>query len=747
MKSKRLTFIVAVLVAGLCFSAFKVKAETITTRYNGIDRYETAAKVCQDGWKSSQNVVIVNGENFPDALAAAPLAKKNDAPILLTSKDVLNPYTSVEINRLGVKNAFIIGGRGVISQAIEDSLKSRGIKITRLGGVDRYDTAIQIAGKLGKSNEVALINSNDFRDGMSISAIAAAKGMAVIPVDTYSMPASVSKYLQGYKKADQIYVVGGQDKISDSVISGLPNIKRIGGGDIYSSNIGVVNAFLGELKTDTIYISSAKDFPDSLGASALAPKTTSPIIFVDSPMSYATQSFLKSHIVNNIKVLGGPGAVSYESEQIAKNLPSAVASIDNITDTIVQNEKYTPKPTMIITASDGSKKEVNVDWNLTKINTSKPGIYTFTGTIHGTDKTVIATLRVKPIPYKIDDLTMTASSRQFFNVPSTIQAQMTDGTKTQVPVTWDYGSQSGNKPGVYIFYGTVDNYSKKVKLTLTVTDNGTNSKVIKTINNIKRTVSVKSSFTLPSTVTAIMTDNSTQSVPVTWGAENKYATGVYTYEGTVNGYSGKVGLMLIVTGEGGQDPNDPNYPDNPPDPNNPDVADLGELEPIMQDESYPTAVKDPTTGKQAAVTWTDGVAINSTFEDKEYLDDCRVAEFTLNGVINGGKKVKATIGVIPRILAINGDGTTGIDGNNTNLTRVTINIQKSNYPNGVFNMNDLSTNIYAVINGPNGTREPKKLHVLLWNPPVIDLTSASTYHVTATIKHLKSPVQVTIKVQ
>jgi putative cell wall-binding protein/uncharacterized protein involved in tolerance to divalent cations len=736
VKSKRLTFIVAVIAASLCFSAFKVKAETITTRYNGIDRYETAAKVCQDGWKSNSDyVVIVNGENFPDALSAAPLAKKFNAPILLTPSDMLNPYTSVEINRLGVKNAFIIGGRGVISQGIEDSIKSRGIKVTRLGGVDRYDTAIQIAGKLGKSNEVALINSNDFRDGMSISAIAAAKGMPVIPVDTYSMPASVSKYLQGYKKADQIYVVGGQDKISDSVISGLPNVKRIGGGDIYSSNIGVIDAFLGEISTDTIYVSSAKDFPDSLGASALAPGTDSPIVFVDDPMSYDTQNFLKSHIINNIKVLGGPGAISYESEQIAKNLPLGVASTENMTDTIVQNEKYTPRPTMVITASDGNKKEVNVDWNLTKINTSKPGIYTFTGTIHGTDKTVFTTLIVKPIAYKIDDLVETANSRQNFTVPTTIQAQMTDGSETQVPVTWDYGTQSGNKPGVYIFNGTVANYSKKVKLTLTV--NSTTIATIKTINNIKATVSTKSSYTMPTTVSAIMTDGSTQNVAVTWGAENKYGTGVYTYQGTVSGYSGNVGLMLIVTGEGGQDPNDPNYPTNP---TNPDVTDLGELAPIMQNDPYPTTVIDPTTKKSVAVTWTDAVSIDSTFVDSTYLDDCRVAKFTLDGVISGNRKVKATIGIIPKIITLN------VDGNTSNIPAISINIKRSDYPSGVFNMNDLATRINAVINKSDGTREAKNVHVLLWNPPVIDITDANTYYVTATIKHYNTPVTVTIKI-
>ena len=84
-------------------------------------------------------------------MSAAPLAKKYEAPILLTGKDILNPYTSVELNRLNVKNVFIIGGKGVVSQSIEDSLKARGIKVTRIGGADRYETGVQVAQKLGKA--------------------------------------------------------------------------------------------------------------------------------------------------------------------------------------------------------------------------------------------------------------------------------------------------------------------------------------------------------------------------------------------------------------------------------------------------------------------------------------------------------------------------------------------------------------------------------------------------------------------
>ena len=736
-KSKKLAFFVTSIAILGVLGTKEVHASPQVERYSGINRYETAARVCDAGWDSSDYAVIVNGENYPDALAAAPLAAKYDAPILLTGADTLNAYTSSEISRLNVKNVFIVGGKGVVSQSVEDSLKSKDIKVTRLSGDDRYETALAVAKKVGKSKEVILVNGNDFRDGMTIASIAALKEIPIILTDGAYMPADVKKYLNNTSKMDQVYVVGDANTISDGAISSLSNVKRIGTGNAYGKNVSVIEAFAGEIDTSTLYIASAKDFPDSLGASALAYKTSSPVLFVDSPMDQATSTFLKSHIVNNLKVLGGSGSISYDLETIAKNLPLDIGSTNNFTDTIWQDEKYTPRATVVVTATDGTKKEVPVEWNLTNINTTKPGIYTFTGILSGSDKTVYTTLTVKPLPYKIDNLTETANSKDSYRLPTTVTAQMTDGTTDEVAVTWDYGTQSGNKPGVYVFNGTVDKYSKKVKLTLTITAGST--KTIKSIANIKVTVAKKSDYTRPTTVEALMSDGSTEDVAVTWGNETKYDTGVYTYEGTVSGYSKKVGLMLIVTGEGGTDPNDPDYPDNPDNPD--DSKDLGELDAIMQDESYPTTVKDPSTGKQVAVTWTEAVSIDSNFEDSgEYIDDCRIAKFTLKGTLKDGTEVKATIGIIPRIITLN------VDNGTSNVPAIVINVRRSDYPGGAFNMSDLSDRINAVIKKPDGTREAKKVHILLWNPPVIDISDSNTYYVTATIKYYSSPVTVTIRV-
>jgi putative cell wall-binding protein len=57
------------------------------TRLGRLDRYETSAQIAAKGWGKSDYAVIANDENFPGALSAAPLAKKHNAPILLTQSD------------------------------------------------------------------------------------------------------------------------------------------------------------------------------------------------------------------------------------------------------------------------------------------------------------------------------------------------------------------------------------------------------------------------------------------------------------------------------------------------------------------------------------------------------------------------------------------------------------------------------------------------------------------------------------
>lgn len=97
-------------------------------RLSGNNRYKTAVAISQNGWKTSESVVLARGDDYADALCAGPLAKKYGAPILLTEKEKLNAGTLAELKRLGVKNVFIVGGYGAISSNVESALTAAGMK-------------------------------------------------------------------------------------------------------------------------------------------------------------------------------------------------------------------------------------------------------------------------------------------------------------------------------------------------------------------------------------------------------------------------------------------------------------------------------------------------------------------------------------------------------------------------------------------------------------------------------------------
>ena len=67
---------------------------------------------------------IANAYSFPDALAGAAAAGTIKGPVLLAnSTGALNPATIAELTRLNPVNIVVLGGTGVISDAVLNSLK------------------------------------------------------------------------------------------------------------------------------------------------------------------------------------------------------------------------------------------------------------------------------------------------------------------------------------------------------------------------------------------------------------------------------------------------------------------------------------------------------------------------------------------------------------------------------------------------------------------------------------------------
>lgn len=287
----------------------------LASRIFGSNRYETSYEIFERGWNVSDYAVLASGIDYPDALCAAPLAAKYNAPIILVDNTTLNnqPRLLELLKSRGVTKTFIVGGTSVIPSSIESGLSASGISSTRLGGKDRYETSVKIAKEVGnESGEVSIVSGLDFADGLSISPIAAKRKSPILLTENNNLPDVVSNYITGLN-LNKSFIIGSTGAISNNVASKLPNVERLGGKDRYETNKKIFDRFKNDINLSDVYIASGLDFPDALSASALAGKNGEFVILsnVNSPEPDVRNliSEIKPNI-DNLYVLGSKIIIS-----------------------------------------------------------------------------------------------------------------------------------------------------------------------------------------------------------------------------------------------------------------------------------------------------------------------------------------------------------------------------------------------------------------------------------------------------
>ncbi|MBC2582441.1 cell wall-binding repeat-containing protein [Clostridium sp. DJ247] len=320
MYKNTLGYTFALIVGFILFFTSSINAASVETkRLSGKDRYQTCSEIVNEGWKSSDYAILVNGENFPDALSASVLAKKYNAPILLTQKGSLDLNAENQLKRLNVKKVFIIGGPGVVSPLVEDKLHNISINVERFYGADRNETSIAVAKQIGTDNGIILTTDSDFTDALSVAPVAARLQMPIILMPKDSVPVSVSSFIVG-KNIPKTYVLGGNDLISDSVAFSFPNLYIIPGADKYVRNTNIMDAFADNFNFDNAYIAYSEKFADALSGSALAALNGNPIILVGDKPSSVTKNFVLAKKLTKLNVLGGTAGITQ-------------STLDNLLDT------------------------------------------------------------------------------------------------------------------------------------------------------------------------------------------------------------------------------------------------------------------------------------------------------------------------------------------------------------------------------------------------------------------------------
>ncbi|MDR6904654.1 putative cell wall-binding protein [Agromyces sp. 3263] len=251
------------------------------TRLAGNDRFETAVMIARSSFPSTAPVVYVTaGGNYPDALAAGGAAAVDGGPLLLVDPGYVPSSTLAELKRLAPSSIVLVGGQAAVSVSVETTLKTVA-PVTRLGGADRYDTAMKVADfAFGTATTAYLATGMDFPDALSASAAGGAKKAPVLLANG-SLGAIDAATIAELRKlgVTTVKIVGGTSAVSPGVEQGIRDagftVQRLFGADRYMTSVAINrDAFPNPSK---VYVATGTGFADALSGSAAAAKAGSPL--------------------------------------------------------------------------------------------------------------------------------------------------------------------------------------------------------------------------------------------------------------------------------------------------------------------------------------------------------------------------------------------------------------------------------------------------------------------------------------
>ncbi|HBG8547819.1 TPA: cell wall-binding protein Cwp10 [Clostridioides difficile] len=287
-------------------------------KLKGADRFETAIKISQSGWTKSDTVVIVNGEDksMVDGLTATPLASVKNSPILLSSNEKLPQKTVEELKRLNPSKVIVIGGNNSMPNSVVEAIKAVNSKISvqRIGGDTRYQTSINIAKEIDKTNNVSKLYigaGNGEADSLSIASLAGKEKTPIVLTQKDGVDNEAEQFIKS-NKVSNIYFIGGVEKISNKAIEQVGKIankdisnNRVAGQTRQETNAKVIDKFYSQSKLDGIVVANQDKLIDALAVGPLAAKNNSPVILATNTLDKSQESSLKGKNSSKLFEVGG----------------------------------------------------------------------------------------------------------------------------------------------------------------------------------------------------------------------------------------------------------------------------------------------------------------------------------------------------------------------------------------------------------------------------------------------------------
>ncbi|WP_061996056.1 cell wall-binding repeat-containing protein [Clostridium sp. ATCC 25772] len=334
MNKKITCLLIGAMVTGMCFAPINAyAANDRVTRISGSNRYETSIEIAKKfiSDKKMDAVILVSGEDYPDALAGSILSKKYNAPIIsldFNPKDSIKQIEFIKENLNTSGKIYLLGGDRIISNSYVDKFKELGYEnVERISGGDRYETNTKIVRKaeVKEGTPVIIASSESFADALSMSPISGAKQYPILLTEKDTLEISAIKQIEEIKPKE-VFIAGGVEAISDKVQNEIKDmiantkgseVIRLAGKDRYETSMKVLNHFKEELNDENIFVTGGKTFPDVLSGAALSAKTESPILLSESQSIVDSKPELDNY--KSVNILGGKFSVEVFTEQRLNN--------------------------------------------------------------------------------------------------------------------------------------------------------------------------------------------------------------------------------------------------------------------------------------------------------------------------------------------------------------------------------------------------------------------------------------------
>ena len=301
--------------------------ESRVPRIGGETRVDTALALQGASGASGDAVVLTTGRLAPDALGSAALVGARGATILLTMTDPVESKVLDAIMYSGRKQVYVVGGGVKLSSAQISQLEAAGIKVTKLVGQTRFETARNVALEAVEQSpksgnlEVYLVDATtdaNIPDAIAAGpAVAKRHGVILYTAGRQLPPATIQALTQlrdlvrSQGRGLRVRAVGGS---AAAALAGAGLSAQDLGGNLvgatrYETAVQVVQALQPEAKD--FLVASGVLFPDGLAGAGYAYATNKAILLsAPNQMVPALQHFVAEHPQAGYTIAGGSVAIS-----------------------------------------------------------------------------------------------------------------------------------------------------------------------------------------------------------------------------------------------------------------------------------------------------------------------------------------------------------------------------------------------------------------------------------------------------